>query len=118
MHTVVETPAYIEAAKDAGMTALDMAAVVNALAADPEAGDMMQGTGGCRKVRFGIGARGKSGGVRVVSFFTGPDLPLFLLTVFAKNEKANLTKNERNQLAALTKLIAERYRVQSARRTK
>ena len=51
-------------------------------------------------------------------FFTGPDLPLFLLTVFAKNEKANLTKNERNQLAALTKLIAERYRVQSARRTK
>lgn len=118
MHTVVETPAYLDAAKDAGMTSADMADVVTALAGDPEAGDVLSGTGGCRKVRFGIGARGKRGGVRVVTFFTGPNLPLFLLTVFAKNEKANLTKNERNQLAALTKLIAERYRAQPARKAR
>lgn len=109
MHTVIETPAYLSAAKAAKMTVAEMTAVVDAIAADPMLGAEMRGTGGCRKVRFAKGGRGKSGGVRVITFHTGPALPVFLLTVFGKGEKANLTKSESNALAKLTKVLTETY---------
>jgi hypothetical protein len=67
----------------------------------PKAGDVMRGTGGVRKLRWGKGGRGKSGGVRVIYYFHDARLPLYLLTLFAKNEQANLTVSERNALAAL-----------------
>lgn len=110
LQSVVETPPYLSAAKDAKMSEDEMWAVVNAVAADPILGDEMAGTGGCRKVRFGKGSRGKSGGVRVITFYTGPDLPVFLLTVFGKNDKANLSKAECNGLAKLTKALIDGYR--------
>lgn len=61
----------------------------------------MRGTGGVRKLRWGKGGRGKSGGVRVIYYFHDERLSLYLLTLFAKNEQANLTARERNVLAAL-----------------
>lgn len=91
-----------------GMTRDEIDAVVDFLAARPDAGDAIQGTGGCRKFRFAGKGKGKSGGFRVVTFFSGNDAPVFLLTTFAKNERADLSKAERNALAGLTaKLIAE-----------
>ena len=107
MHTVIETNAYLAAAKDSGMGVEEMAAVVDILAADPMAGDIMPGCGGARKLRVAKPGRGKSGGYRVVTYFAGEDAPLFLITVFGKNEKANLTKAERNALAALTKILKD-----------
>jgi hypothetical protein len=107
MHTVIETNAYIAAAKDARMDADEMAAVVDILSANPLAGDIMPGCGGARKLRVAKPGRGKSGGYRVITYFAGDDVPLFLLTVFGKNEKANLTKGERNALANLTKLLKD-----------
>ena len=68
----------------------------------------MQGTGGCRKVRFGGRGKGKSGGYRVITFFTGR-APVFLITVFGKGKKANLTQGERNTLAGLTKTLVAEY---------
>jgi hypothetical protein len=53
---------------------------------------------------------GKSGGYRTVHYFGGDDIPMFLLSVFGKSEKANLTKSECNDLAALLPGIAENYR--------
>jgi len=76
-------------------------AVVQMIAQDPACGDLMEGTGGVRKVRVAVGGRGKSGGVRVVYYFHSEAMPVYLLTLFAKNEKANLTKAERNALARL-----------------
>jgi hypothetical protein len=61
----------------------------------------IEGTGGIRKVRFAGGDRGKSGGVRIVYYFHSESMPVYLLTVFAKNEKASLTDAERNALARL-----------------
>lgn len=107
MHTVVETKAYIAAAKEAGMTAEEMAAVVDVIAGNPEAGAIMPGAGGARKLRVAKPGGGKSGGYRVITYFGGRDLPAFLLTVFGKGEKDNLTKAERNQLAELTKILAD-----------
>ena len=64
----------------------------------------MQGTGGIRKLRWSAQGRGKSGGVRVIYYFHNETMPLFLLTVFGKGEKANLTKGVRNDLADRQKL--------------
>lgn len=108
MHTVIETAAYIAAARDAGMTVDEQAAVVDLIAANPEAGDVMPGCGGARKLRVAKPGKGKSGGYRVITWFAGADIPVFLLTVFGKNEKANLTRGERNALAGLTKRLRDR----------
>jgi hypothetical protein len=52
MHTVVETPSYLDAALEAGLSAAEREAIVDAIAREPEAGDLIQGTGGCRKIRL------------------------------------------------------------------
>ena len=109
VHTVVETRAYLRAAADAGMGEDERAAVVDAVAANPEIGDRIAGTGGCRKFRVRRPGTGKSGGYRVVTFFSGETIPAFLITVFGKGEKANLTKAERNGLAMLSKQLIETY---------
>jgi hypothetical protein len=80
------------------------------LAAHPAAGDIMAGTGGARKVRFARPGRGKSGGYRVITYYAGKDLPLFLLNVFSKGERANLSRAEQNALRALLGRLADTYR--------
>jgi hypothetical protein len=60
------------------------------VAADPERGDVMEGTGGFRKVRVGRGGMGKRGGARVVYILRNEKFPVFLITAYAKNEKDNL----------------------------
>lgn len=75
------------------------------IAADPTAGDIMPGCGGARKIRVRKPGTGKSGGYRVITYFGGDDVPVFLVTVFGKNEKASLTGNERNALADLTRRL-------------
>ena len=109
MHTILETAAYLTAAADAGMSEDERAAVVDMLAANPTAGDIMPGCGGARKLRVAKPGKGKSGGYRVITYFGGDDLPVFLLTVFGKNERANLTQAERNGLAALTKRLKDSF---------
>lgn len=96
----------------------EVEALIELIAANPEIGDVMQGTGGCRKLRFGGRSRGKSGGYRVVTFFTGPDLPVFLLTVFGKGERANLSKAERNALAVLSRTLSSTYRCRGRETTR
>ncbi|UZR30735.1 type II toxin-antitoxin system RelE/ParE family toxin [Methylococcus mesophilus] len=102
--TVTELPEYIRCANDL-LDEADRKAVIDYLAAHPRAGDVMEGTGGIRKLRWGRGNRGKSGGVRVIYYYHDERLPLFLLTVFGKNEQANLTKAERNSLAKLIDVL-------------
>ncbi len=68
------------------------------------------GTGGVRKLRWALAGRGKRGGARVIYFFHSPTMPLFLLTAFAKHERADLSQSERNGFKILTKLLVETYR--------
>jgi hypothetical protein len=84
--------------------------MVSWLSANPLAGDVMQGTGGARKVRFAGKGKGKSGGYRTIHYFGGDDVPLFLLTLIDKGERDNLTKAERNALAAELSCLADDYR--------
>lgn len=104
METVVETPAYLAAANDAGMSEAERTAAVDLVSANPEVGDLIVGTGGCRKVRLAGKGRGKSGGYRLITFYKVGD-KVFLLTVFSKGDRANLTQAERNGLKKLTGLL-------------
>ena len=80
--------------------------IVTWIAANPAAGDVIEGTGGARKVRFAGKGKGKSGGYRVITFYSGPDIPVFLLNIFAKNEKTDLAQIERQVMkTVLTKLV-------------
>ena len=111
MQTVVETPSYLADAERL-FSPDERAAIVDRLAADPRCGVVIPGSGGIRKVRFAFGARGKSGGARIIYLFSGETLPVFVLTVFAKNEKANLSQTERNALAKMVIDMIKSYRRQ------
>jgi hypothetical protein len=102
--TIAEVPEYIRRAEDL-LTETERREILDYLATNPKAGDIMQGTGGVRKLRWGRQGRGKSGGVRVIYYFHSELMPLYLLTVFAKNERANLNKAERNELAGLVDML-------------
>ena len=116
MHAVIETPAYLASAVDEGVSEAERATIVTAIAKNPEAGDLMTGTGGARKVRFAGRGKGKSGGYRIVTFFGGDDMPVFLLDIFGKGTKANLSKAERNELKALLTALPKEWRAEKARR--
>jgi hypothetical protein len=91
------------------MTDDERTEAINMIAANPERGDLIPGGGGIRKVRFAIGGKGKSGGVRIVYYFHNERVPTFLLAVFAKNERANLTRAETNMLGNAAKMLARKY---------
>lgn len=100
MLTVAELPEYIRQAERL-MSPDERREIVDYLAMHPKAGDLLEGTGGIRKLRWGRGSRGKSGGVRVIYYVHSELMPLYLITLFAKNERENLIKAERNELATL-----------------
>jgi hypothetical protein len=104
LHSVVETTEFLARASRV-MSDEERAQVVELLARDPECGDIIPGTGGVRKVRVALQGRGKSGGARVIYYFHSERLPVFALTVSAKNERDNLTQAERNAMAATVRTI-------------
>ena len=83
--------------------------LVDFLAHNPVQGDLIPGAGGVRKLRWGLEGRGKRGGARVIYFYHSPNLPLFALTAYAKNQKDDLTPDQRDGFSKLAKAIAETY---------
>jgi hypothetical protein len=110
MQSVVETPDYLRDAKAAGLRNDEKQTIVDYIAANPKAGDLIVGSGGARKIRFAAPGRGKSGGYRVVTYFGGHDLPVFLLNVFKKGDRVNLSKAEINELREELSHLAHEYR--------
>jgi len=108
VQTVVETPTYLANANKL-FSEEERADIVAMLAADPECGDLIRGTGGFRKVRVARKGMGKSGGARVVYIWRNQRFPVFLITVFAKNQKENLSMAERNALRKRANSIFETY---------
>ncbi len=106
LQTVVELPEFLRRAK-AIMSEDERIGIVNYLAANPEVGVSLGG--GLRKARIARDGGGKSGGYRTLHVFGGRHMPLFLLTVFAKNEKDNLTPAEKAELVTLSKPLIARY---------
>ncbi len=91
----------------------DIAAIIDFLAWNPEAGVLIPGAGGARKARHPGRGRGKSGGYRTVHYFYDEDTPLYLFTIYAKGEKDTLTKAETNELRDICRGIASAERSKS-----
>ncbi|MFM8607819.1 MAG: type II toxin-antitoxin system RelE/ParE family toxin [Hyphomicrobiales bacterium] len=106
LQTVVELPEFIRRAS-ALMTEDERFRLVNYVAANPEAGVSLGA--GLRKVRIPRDGSGKSGGYRTIYVFGGMNIPIFLVTVFAKNEKDNLSKTEQAEVIKLSKRLLDMY---------
>ena len=109
MLTVAEMREYIKRAEKL-LSEKDQDEIVNYIAVHPKAGAVIQGTGGIRKLRWRRQGTGKSGGVRIIYYYYDESVPLYLVTVFGKNEKDNLSHSERNELAKLTTILVNYWR--------
>lgn len=110
MQSVIQTTTFLTQAKRCGLSDDELQEIVAVIAADPEAGALMAGTGGARKLRHARDGQGKSGGFRTIHYFGGSDIPIFALAIYGKNEKGNLSKAERNELARILPKLADAYR--------
>ena len=79
----------------------------NTLVAYPESGKIIQGSGGLRKIRWGIDGKGKHGGTRNIYYYAKSKNQIFMLMVYAKNERSDLTKE---QLAILKKVVEQEFK--------
>jgi hypothetical protein len=109
MQTIAELPEFLKKSNKL-LSDDEKNELIEFLALNPKAGDLIQETGGIRKLRWSIKNKGKSGGVRIIYYYHNLKIPLFLLTLFGKGEKSNLSKNERNELSKLTKIILKNYK--------
>jgi len=108
MQTIVELPEFLKQCEKV-LSESERLSIINYLAKHPAAGKIMQRTGGIRKLRWAARGKGKSGGVRVIYYYHNKSIPLFLLTLFGKGEKPNLSKAECNELNKITTLLVEKY---------
>ncbi len=93
--------------KELGLDDDDLNELELFLCKNPNAGVLMEGTGGIRKLRWSLTGKGKSGGARVIYLDVVYSEHLYLITAFPKNQKANLSKEERNQMKALVAAIKQ-----------
>lgn len=107
--SVIELPGYWRRA-DELLGSDEQDAIVDLIAYEPTCGDLIPGTGGLRKVRVRRGSSGKRGGARVIYYFYNAAFPVLLVALYAKNEKADLSANERKKFAALVGEITDQWR--------
>jgi len=104
---VVETEEFLNRSK-AILTETERSSLVAYLGANPEAGRLVPGTGGVRKIRWATPGQGKRGGARVIYYYN-QSIPLFALDIYAKNEKANLSEADKRSLKRLLPMLVSRY---------
>ena len=80
------------------------------IAANPDVGDVIPDSGGIRKVRWKRPGTGKRGGVRVIYFYRDSTMPLYLLLIYAKAQRNNWTRDERQQARVLTAALKQAHR--------
>lgn len=102
--TVVETSVFLRQA-DKIWNDDERAALVDHVANNPDAGDIIPGTGGVRKMRWGLSGSGKRGGARVIYFYHDADTPLYLLLAYAKAQATDMSVDEKKAVAVLAATI-------------
>jgi hypothetical protein len=110
MQTVIRTPTFLSDAKAADLSDDEQNDIVSEISKNRLAGALMEGTGGCRKLRFAGKGKGKRGGFRTVHYYAGDDVPVLLLALIDKGEDENLSKSERNELRVELAGYADDYR--------
>jgi hypothetical protein len=97
MFMVIETPTFVRLASDYWNDEV-RTGFINFIAGDPEAGDVVPGSGGVRKVRWGSAGRGKRGGVRVICFNRLANGEIWLLLVYRKSVHENIPAHVLRQI--------------------
>jgi hypothetical protein len=100
---IVRTRRYRKDIKRIGASVADIQVLEGAIASDPTIGDVIPGLGGIRKIRFGIGNRGKRGGGRAIYFLIVADDMAIMLFAYAKNEQEDLTQEQRKAALEIMK---------------
>jgi hypothetical protein len=106
--SVIETQEFLSSTSKM-LTEAERALLIDYLAYNPGAGDVIPGTGGVRKLRWGLEGRGKRGGARIIHFYHNGDMPVFALTAFAKNDQTDLSQQSRNELQVLTRRLVDAF---------
>jgi hypothetical protein len=115
---VIETTSFRKGSEEIGMSDEERESITLFISQNPKSGDIIPGTGGARKLRFPFGGKGKSGGCRVITYFAAEDVPVFLLDVFSKSVRINLSQSERNELKKELSGLAQDYRNTMSQRMK
>ena len=97
MFTVIETPTFSRLAEDY-WNEEERGAFAAFIAVNSDAGDVVPGSGGVRKVRWGLAGRGKRGGVRVIYYNRLADGEIWLLLVYGKNVRENIPAHVLRQI--------------------
>jgi hypothetical protein len=114
MVSVIATPHFSRSAKRARVSQNEMEAIVSRLSEMPDDGDLIKGAGGARKVRIAREGGGKSGGYRVITYFGGESLPVYLLELYSKADKETLSSAEIRELRGVCKAILASFRERKA----
>jgi hypothetical protein len=104
---IVRTTPYLRTLKKLGASKSDIEEMETAVLADPEAGDVIPGTGGIRKVRFAMAGRGKRGGGRAIYFVWWAEDVVFMLAAYAKADQSDLSEAQKKALTALAKELTQ-----------
>jgi hypothetical protein len=113
--TVAETAVFVRQVAEV-WSEEERLVFVDFIARNPEAGDLIPETGGVRKVRWGRQGSGKRGGVRVIYFYAHVDAPLYLLMVYAKARREDLSPEAKRTVQALAARLKRAYPVPGRRR--
>lgn len=105
--TFVEVPMFTKKWKELGLTDEILRDLQNMLLNDPKSGDVIQGTGGLRKIRIPMGNKGKSGGSRVIYVDIELKEVIYFINVYSKSEKDDLTEDEKKAFKAVVKILKE-----------
>ena len=105
--TFIEVPVFTKKWKELGLTDENLRELQNILLENPKAGDAIQGTGGLRKIRIPINQHGKRGGGRVIYVDIELKETIYFINVYAKNEKDDLTEEEKKAFEAVVKILKE-----------
>ncbi len=98
MFVFIETPLFTKLAADY-LSDDELSAVQQRLSDTPETGDLIPGSGGLRKMRWGASGRGKRGGVRIIYYARTRAGVIWLLTLYAKNEAENISTHTLRRIA-------------------
>lgn len=105
--TFIEVPLFTKKWKELGLTDEDLRDLQNILLQNPKSGDVIQGTGGLRKIRIPMKGRWKSGGSRVIYVDIEIKEVIYFINVYTKNEKDDLTEDEKKAFKAVVKMLKE-----------
>ncbi|TAL31731.1 MAG: addiction module toxin RelE [Spirochaetes bacterium] len=100
-------PEFDKACKHIGITDEIIREIEEYLCIHPESGSIIQGTGGIRKLRWALPGKGKSGGARIIYIDFIIHKKIYFITAYRKNDKENLTKDDRNILKSLIAILEE-----------